>query len=100
MQKASCSSACSFSRTFRSTQDHAVTWTIGVVPGPVNGFSSITATPATFTVGAKAMSPAIALRANTSSLPADKSFHFADVVLTPNDSTLAPLHLPVAVAVP
>jgi hypothetical protein len=46
------------------------------------------------------MSPAIVLRANTGSLPADKSFHFADVVLTPNDSNLAPLHLPVAVAVP
>ncbi len=100
MQKASCSSACTFSRTFRSTQDHAVTWTIGVVPGPVSGFSSVTATPATFTVGAKAMSPAIALRANTSALPADNSFHFADVVLTPNDSKLVPLHLPLAVAVP
>jgi hypothetical protein len=45
------------------------------------------------------MSPANA-RASTSSLPADNGFHFADVVLTPDDSTLAPLHLPVAVAVP
>jgi hypothetical protein len=100
MERSACASACTFSRSFRSTQNHTVTWTARVVAGPGPGFTSVTVTPAKFTLNASAVSPAVTFRADTSNLAADGHFHFAEVVLTADDPTLPPLHLPIAVAVP
>jgi hypothetical protein len=100
MQQSHCISACTFTRTFRSTQNHTVTWTISVANGPSPAFSSLSVSPRKFTLGAHATSPAIVISANSSRLPADGVFRFARIVLTPDDANLAALHLPVAVAVP
>ena len=100
MENDECSGVCSFSRHFRSTQNHAVTWTARVVAGPSPGFTSVSVTPAVMTVNALATSPTILVQANTNNLAADGTFHFAEVVLTPSDKQLSPLHLIVAVAVP
>ena len=100
MERAACVGACTFTRSFRSTQNHTVTWTARVVAGPGAGFTSVSMTPATLTLNAFAVSSAVTFRADTSKLAADGQFHFAEVVLTPDDSTLPPLHLPIAVAVP
>jgi hypothetical protein len=100
MQNSACSGACSFNRWFHSTQDHAVTWTARAVAGPSPGFSSVSATPNKFTLNAFANSSTITFRADSSRLPADGKFRFAEMVLTPDDTHLSPLHLTVAVAVP
>jgi hypothetical protein len=100
MERSACASACSFTRTLRSTQNHTVTWTASVVAGPGPGFTSVLVTPAKFTVNASAVSPVVTFRADTTKLAADGQFHFAEVVLTPDDPKLPPLHLPIAVAVP
>jgi hypothetical protein len=100
MQSSACSSSCSFNRWFHSTQDHTVTWTARAVAGPNPGFSSVSATPTKFTLNAFANSPSVTFRADSSRLPADGKFHFAEIVLTPDDTHLSPLHLIVAVAVP
>ena len=99
LQKASCATSCKFTRTFRSTQDHSVTWNVGVVAGPNQGFTAVTASPGRFTV-APGADASVAFSANTKSLPADGSFHYAEFVLTPDDHALLPLHLTLAVAVP
>jgi hypothetical protein len=70
------------------------------VGGPGPGFTSVSVTPAKLTLNAFAVSPAVTFRADTSKLAADGKFHFAEVVLTADDPTLPPLHLPIAVAVP
>ena len=100
MERAACTGACTFTRSFRSTQNHTVTWTARVVAGPGAAFTSVTVTPAKFSVNALAVSAAVAFRADTTNVTADGNFHFAEVVLTPDDPTLPPLHLPIAVAVP
>lgn len=100
MEKAFCGGSCGFHRTFRSTQDHTVTWTVSVAAGPAHGFSTVTSSVAHFTVAAHATSAPITLTANTSAVPADGQFHFAEVTLTPDDKQLTPLHLTMAVAVP
>ena len=100
MQKSTCANSCSFSRSFRSTQNHTVTWTASVIAGPNTGFSSVSVTPTKITLGAMTHSPAMTFSATTSALAADGKFHFAEVVLTPDDPHLPPLHLTVAVAVP
>jgi len=100
MQKAACASSCSFSRYFHSTQNHTVTWTASITKGPNAGFSTVTVSPSKFTLAAHAHSNAVVLSAKTNTLPADGHFHFAEIVLTPDDTRLRPLHLPLAVAVP
>ena len=100
MERAACAIACTFTRTFRSTQNHTVTWTARVVAGPGAGFTSVSVTPAKLTLSAFALSAPVTFRADTSRLAADGSFHFAEVVLTADDPALPPLHLPIAVAVP
>jgi hypothetical protein len=100
MQRAACAQACSFSRYFHSTQNHTVTWTASVVNGPSPGFASVTVSPSKFAVAAHAYSAAIVASANTHTVAADGKFHFAEIVLTPDDTRLKPLHLPLAVAVP
>jgi hypothetical protein len=100
MQNAACTKACSFSRYFHSTQNHTVTWTASIVKGPNPGFSSVTVSPSKFSVAAHAYSAAVVIKASTTALASDGKFHFAEIVLTPDDSRLGPLHLPLAVAVP
>jgi hypothetical protein len=100
MQRASCAGACSFTRQFRSTQDHKVTWTasIGAVPNSIP--PSVSVVPSSFAVSAYANSKQISISVATGSLAADGSYHYAEVVLTPDDRSLVPLHLTLAVAVP
>jgi hypothetical protein len=100
MQNASCIQACTFTRTFRSTQNHTVTWTAHVQAGPSPGFAAVTVSPSTFPVKALALSGPVTFTIDASKLSADGIFHFAEVVLTPSDNQLPPLHLNLAVAVP
>lgn len=97
LQDLGCVNQCTFTRKLRSTQDHAVTWTAGV--GGDTGVG-VAVAPASFPVGAAPASAEITVTVDTSALPADGSVHFAEVVLTPSDAALPPLHLPVAVAMP
>jgi Subtilase family len=99
MQDSACKGTCSFSRTFRSTQDHSVTWSVSFVAGPAPSFTAVSSTPRQFTVGAHAYST-VKFSAKGSSLPADGQFHFAEAVLLPDDTRLSPLHLTIAVAAP
>lgn len=100
MQSASCVTACSFTRTFRSTQDHDVTWTASVNAGPDPGFSSVSVTPTSIPVTAGGSSGAVQFDVDASAFASDGAFHFAEVVLTPDDAALAPLHLTIAVGTP
>jgi hypothetical protein len=100
MQNAACVQTCTFTRTFRSTQNHTVTWTSHVQAGPNPGFAAVTVSPSTFPVKALALNGPVTFTVNASQLAADGTFHFAEVVLTPSDNQLPPLHLPLAVAVP
>ena len=100
MQNRNCVRACGFDRWFRNTQDRIVTWTAQVVTGPQPGFTTVSISPAKFSLKALAVSQAVTFRADTSSLAADGMFHFAEIVLTADDSELPPLHLTIAVAVP
>jgi subtilisin family serine protease len=100
MQNSRCSGACTFNRVFRSTQNHAVTWTARVVAAPGSAITTVSVTPASMTVPALALSPSVAVRADTSKVAADGKIRFAEIVLAPNDTQLTPLHLAVAVAVP
>ena len=100
MQSANCvtvdgstsTATCSFTRTFRSTQDHAVTWTASFT-----GVSA-TALPAALPVASLATA-GLTVTVDASSYNSDGAFHFGEMVLTPDDATLAPLHLPIAVRV-
>lgn len=85
---------CSFTRKFRSTQDHSVTWTPSITG--VNATSSL----ASLVVAAHANSQPITVTVDASNYNADGVFHFGELVLTPNDPLLTPLHLPIAVRVP
>ncbi|HSE12846.1 MAG TPA: S8 family serine peptidase [Rudaea sp.] len=100
MQNASCVNACSFTRTFRSTQDHDVTWTASVVAGPGPGFTAVNVTPSSIPVTALGSSGPVVFDVDSSAFASDGTFHFAEVVLTPDDTTLPPLHLTIAVAMP
>jgi len=100
MERTACASACTFTRVFRSTQNHAVTWTASVVAGPAPGFTSVSVTPAKLTLNAFEVSRPVTFRAETSKVTADGKFHFAEVVLTADDPTLPPLNVPIAVVVP
>ncbi len=99
LQNAKCINSCNFTRKFRSTQDHAVTWTASVAAGPNPGFSAVTVSPSSFSIAAHATRP-VTFAVNSSGLPSDGSFHFAEVTLTPSDASLTPLHLTMAIAVP
>ena len=91
---ASGSATCTFVRHFRSTQDHAVTYTASF-----SGVSAV-ATPATFPAPAHANVQPISITVDATSLASDHQFHFGEMLLTPSDTTLPTLHLPIAVKVP
>jgi hypothetical protein len=102
MQSASCvttdqsgpTTTCSFTRKFRSTQNAAVTYT-----SAVTGVSA-TVTPASLTVPAHANAQPMTVTVDASSYNADNVFHFGELILTPSDTTLPTLHLPIAIKVP
>jgi len=98
MQSNSCltvsGASCTFTRYFRSTQDHTVTWTPSF-----SGVSAI-ATPATLTVLALSAPQPLAVTVDASSFASDGAFHLGEMTLTPDDTTLPTLHLPIAVRVP
>jgi hypothetical protein len=87
---------CAFTRIFRSTQDHAVTWTV-----TYSGDAGLTIAPSVpdFSVIAHGKRP-LTFSIDASGVAPDGSVHFAEILMTPDDARLPPLHLPVAVAVP
>jgi hypothetical protein len=103
MQSSSCitvtststsTTSCAFTRKYHSTQDHSVTWTPSV--------TGVTATvsPTSLVVGANANSQPLTITVDASSYNSDGLFHTGELVLTPSDPLLTPLHLPIAVRVP
>lgn len=99
MDSSSCIGSCSFTRKFHSTQDKTVTWTATTAPGSDPGVV-VTVTPSSFPATANHDTAPISFGIDSSALASDGAFHFAEVVLTPSDATLTPLHLTIAVAVP
>ncbi|MFC5488863.1 S8 family serine peptidase [Dokdonella soli] len=86
---------CSFTRKFRSTQDHSVTWAVSFT-----GDVAATASMPTLTVAAHSNSQPLNIRVDATRYNADGNFHFGEMVLTPSDASLSPLHLPMAIRVP
>jgi len=86
-------SKCLFTRILRNTQNQDVTWT-----GTVTGLSA-TVTPSPFTIPANGTAT-IVVNVDAATLPSDASFHFGELVLTPNNPQLLPLHMPMVIAVP
>ena len=99
MQSAECIDQCSFTRKFHSTQDHTVTWTPSVAAGSDAGLT-VTFSATSFPATAHHDAAPITFHVDSHAVASDGKFHFAEVVLTPSDSSLTPLHLPIAVAVP
>ena len=100
MQDAHCVTNCSFVRKFHSTQDHTVTWTASVAPGSDAGLA-ITVTPSSFPATAHHDTAPVTIAVNDSALASDGDLnHFAEIVLTPSDTSLTPLHLTMAIAMP
>jgi hypothetical protein len=99
MQNSHCSgvssNGCAFTRTFRSTSDHAVTWTASFSGDAV---LRVGITPASFAVAAADMQ-SLNFAVDATAVAADKQFHQGEVVLTPDDASLPTLHLPMAIAV-
>lgn len=85
---------CSFTRKFRGTQSQPVTWTASVT-----GDITASLSPSSFTVvgpGVKTVN----VEVDSSAYASDGNYHFGEVVLTPSDTSLPALHLPVALAIP
>ncbi len=99
MQSSTCINGCSFVRKFRSTQATGVTWTASVDPSSDPGLA-ISVTPSSFPATANHNTAPIEFDVDSHTLTSDGTFHFAEVVLTPSDATLTPLHLTFAIAVP
>jgi hypothetical protein len=99
MDNTSCVNACSFFRKFHSTQDHTVTWTASIAPGSDVGVA-VSVRPSSFPATANHDTAPIEFDVDSTALTADGAVHYAEVVLTPSDATLTPLHLTMAVAVP
>jgi hypothetical protein len=96
---AKCINACGFTRKFHSTQDHTVTWTATVAPGSDPGVV-VVVSPSSFPATANHDTAPISFNVDSSALASTGVFHFAEIVLTPSDASLTPLHLPMAIAVP
>ncbi|RDZ27980.1 S8 family serine peptidase [Lysobacter silvisoli] len=96
LAKARCVERCVFTRTFRNTLSVRQGWTV-----KLNGLSG-TISPALFTLN-PGESKAVKITVNSYQLPADGSWNFGTLVLTPTSiGTLdqPTLRLPVAVSVP
>jgi subtilisin family serine protease len=100
MQAGSCSSGatktCAFTRTFRGTVNHAVTWTASYAGDAAMNVSIV---PGTFSISDPAGTKAVTFNVNATGITATGAFHFGEVTLTPSDASLPKLHLPVAIAV-
>ena len=90
------SATCTFERKFHSTQDHTVNWTATVTG---DAALSVTVTPSSFSVVAHG-TRLVDFDVDATGTNSDGAPHFAEVVLTPDDPTLPPLHLPVSIVVP
>src|SRR5262249_30753863 len=84
---------CPFVRRLRSTLDHAVTWSVAF-----SGFAGTT-TPTSLTVPAGA-TRSLTITIDATPYAGDNQFHFGEMTLTPNETELPALHLPIAVVVP
>jgi subtilisin family serine protease len=100
MQNANCvtptsatasTATCSFTRKFRSTQPTSVTYaaTLTGVAGTV--------TPSSLAVVAHG-TRSVDIAVDASTYASDGTAHFGELVLTPSDTTLPTLHLPIAIA--
>ena len=101
MQNFNCAGTCTFTRTFRNTQDHDVTW-VATIGGPLA--SAITVAPSTFTVKVGG-TVTLTLIVDSRGLLAGGSYSTASLQLTPPTpqpgyQPLSDLHLPISVAVP
>lgn len=101
MQNFNCAATCTFTRTFRNTQDHDVTWTTAL-GGPLAG--AVTVSPSNFTVKA-GDTVTLTVTVDSRGLLAGGSYSTASLQLTPpvpqpGYQPLADLHLPISVAVP
>lgn len=87
-----CAETCTWTRTVKSSASGTVIWTAAVsVPGGM----TLTVNPSTFTV-APGATRTIQFQADVSGLP-HGAWRFAEVRLTPNNSTIPGVHIPVAV---
>lgn len=88
----SCDGFCSWTRVVRNPRSSTVTWTAaGVSSSPG---VTITVAPKTFTLAAGASRTIIVTADVSEATPA--RWHFGQVVLTPNPSSIPAAHLPVA----
>lgn len=85
---------CSFTRKFRGTQGQTVTWTASVT-----GDISALVSPSSFAVSGPGVKT-VNIEVDSSAYASDGNYHFGEVVLTPSDTSLPDLHLPLAVAIP
>jgi hypothetical protein len=90
MAKRVCVQSCSFSRRFRNV--------LGTNQRYVATLQGLTGTVSVRSVPRKSMT--LDVRIDSSAIPADGAYRFGTVVLTPTNSALPTLHLPVAVSVP
>jgi subtilisin family serine protease len=82
---------CTFTRKFRSTQANSVTYTAALTG--VGG----TVSPNNFAVVAHG-TRSVNITVDASAFASDGTAHFGELVLTPSDTDLPTLHLPIAVA--
>jgi hypothetical protein len=99
LQNSRCSSTtantCAFTRTFRSTVNHAVTWTASYTGDPT---LQVAVSPSSFSFTGPGIKT-VTFIADASGVPSDGAFRFSEVTLTPDDASLPNLHLPAAIAV-
>ncbi len=82
--------ACTFLRKFHSTQDHSVTWT-----ATLTGVTG-TVSPSNIPVVAHDTA-SVHITVDATAYASDGSAHFGELILTPSDTSLTALHLPIAV---
>jgi hypothetical protein len=90
------SATCSFTRKVRSTQDHTVTYTAAVSGSAA---LNIAVVPSTLTILAHS-SRLLQFNVDATGANADGLNHFSEVTLTPDDTSLPTLHIPVTIIVP
>ena len=81
---------CSFTRKFHSTQSGSVTWAASLTG--VTG----TVSPSNFTVVGHG-NRSVSINLDASAYASDGSVHFGELLLTPSDTSLPNLHLPIAI---
>lgn len=101
MQNFNCAGTCTFTRTFRSTQTTAITWTASLA-GQLAGVASVT--PSTFTV-APGGTVKLTVTVDARGLLAGAAYTTGSLQISPpaplpGYQPLSGLHLPISVAVP